>query len=1105
MTTIPVGALVRDRELPELGPGRVVAELKGGASRIVFEHKDEIRDVDLKRVDVVRLPLIPGTKVHIRSGRFGDEETEEGVVLDAELPDTPAELCDYVVEMEDEKRTVSEAELFPQPPPSTAPVDQFDSLFWRGPFRFFARWGMHRTTSRLYEDSEGLPALIGARIEPQPHQLRAVRSALWSPQTRFILSDPSPRDRLIEAGLIAQCLTAENPDLRTLILTPGLRSREWQNQMYLRFGGREYVRVTESRVAGLEFHQLAEVFQNDRMVVSVDLVEHNRDAQTMLAGEGWDLLIVAGAHRLEAGSEAYGFARELSGLVDTSIVLSPMPRSADATDLTRLFALVRPDEYEPDDSDEVEAYIEEKSDLWDALLESLDAGADELDESDLEEIAQFWEDSTVDDPVIERYRASLGEGDGDVLEDLLEYVQSFHGFADLAVRTPRSALKSAGIEWPERSVEIVEYEADPEEQGVLDHLEDLPVPDEPDATQKAMRTAYVRRFWETPERFVELLQERGEALEKGAGSAESDTSLLDRLVLSPDQSEMDAIWHRIVERAAPLPDEKQWIGKALGVTQGWQNAVGRSTARFEAANEWIEEHLDEDDENKVLVYSESRRHAEAFHSHLLGTLGDGAVELYHGELPETLLNEAAVRFRQEEDCRALVVDELGAEGRRLDPATAIVHLDQPWSPERLEARIARIDGARREKDVRSVVLQGPGDVERGLVELYADILGLYDEQAGPIAWDFPQLERALIDAVGGRGAEGLSELHEEWTQKVQADAAPEARAFQASIDPRPGQLEDVTEFSELLDFVDGLDDALPVRHWARMIGIDDHRVRPGVYDFKWHWSSVRRDLPGFDIPEGDDPAEWEDEDTVRYLSGTFSRQHALDDESLQFFGPGHLLIDALIKDAMGPTDGRATVFARRLGSQHRGKVVAVIVVQCDLNEESWGELEPPEGLIQRTHRRFWPESATAMVEIDLKGSREPKVVDDADLERRLEESYEGPEADQKIEYETLVRAIEDAARFREVLRDAIETGLDDLRDEREFLVEDAADRLEEDFKSELDYWKGVESRTDSDEKRAEAERQIELRERLVESVRDYAMEVDALALVVGGTPEALLR
>lgn len=1105
MTTIPVGALVRDRELPELGPGRIVAELKGGASRIVFEHQDEIRDVDLKRVDVVRLPLIPGTEVQVRSGRFGDESTEPGRVLDAELPDSAAELCDYIVDVEDGERTVSEAELFPQGPETTAPLDQFDSLFWRGPFRFFARWGMHRTVSRLYEDSEGLPSLIGARIEPQAHLIRTVRRVLWAEKPGFVLADPSHSDRLVEAGLVVQAAVARDPDARVLVVSPGMRTSEWKSELELRFGGRTYERLTESTVAGLEFHQLAGVFQEQRMVVSYDLVANNRDARTMLAGEDWDVVVFADAHRLQPGESTHEFARELAARTEMVLALSPMPQAPEAEELAGLFSLVRPEEYDPDDSDELESYIEERAPVWEALRRSLEEVRGELDDETMEDLADAWRGVEGIDPSIERFASELAEGEEEALEKLMAYVQSYYGFAEIAVRTPRSALAEVGTEWPERELERLDYEPEESEVALSEHLAAFPEADESGEAQRALRALYHRRFWETPERFLSLLHDRGGALES-LGDEEGDgPDLLGRLALAPDPLEAEAVWNRIVRQAPPFPDEKEWIGRALKLAQDWQNDVGRVPRRFESAAEWIEAHLEEDDERKVLVVSQSRRSGEAFHGHLTATLGEGAVELYHGELPESLRDDAMGRFQDDPDCRAVVVDELAGEGRRVDHASALVHLDVAWSPSRLDARIGRLDRASREDDVRSVVPVGPDGVEREMVDLYEDVLGIYESQPGPEAWRFPSLERELLEAIGAEGAEGVGGLAETWRERVESTGEAGSQAYQASIDPRPSQLEDVQDFAELLDFVDGIDDPLPVRHWARMIGIDDHRVRPGVYDFKWHWSSVRRELAGFEMPEGEDPEEWADEETVRYLSGTFSREHALDDESLEFYAPGHLLVDALVDDAMGPTDGRATVFARRLDGKHRGKVIAVIVVNCELDESYLGELEPPEGLVRRTHRRFWPESASAMVELDLRGGNDPRVVEDPDLVRRLEESYEGPEADQKIEYETFVRAIEDAARFRSTLREALDEGLENLREERDVLVQDAADRLEEDFELDLEYWRGVASEADDDDRVAEAERQIAMRESLVEGVRDYSMEVDAIALVVGGSPQSILH
>jgi len=1126
MTTIPPGALVRDRELPELGPGRIVAELKGGASRIVFEHEDEMRDVELSRVDVVRLPLIPGTKVQVRSGRFDDEETEQGEVLDAELPDSADELCDYIVEIDGEERTVSEAEVFPRAPASTAPLDQFDALFWRGPFRFFARWGMHRSVSRLFEDSEGLPSLIGARIEPSARQLRAVRRVLWAENPNFVIADASPRDRLIAAGLVVQAMSFRDPDLRTLVVAPGLRTNEWKTQLELRFGGRDFTRLTEGSLADLEFHQLARVFQDRRMVVSTSLIEHNRDARTMLAGEGWDLTVLAGAHRLDPDGEVARFARDLAELSERSLVLSPVPRDPDSGELAALFSMVRPDEYEPGDPSDVEAYVDEREEIWELSRRSLEGLRGHVDEKEIEQLGDDWSGVEDFDPGFGDYIEAVGEGNREALDDLLAYVQSFHGFSDLVVRTRRSTLERMGEVWADRSLERLEYESGEEERKVVELLGALPAPDDPHPSQSLLRAMYHRRSWETPERLLDLLHDRAEVLEGSSGASGEGPDLMSRLSRAPDPVEAGSIWDRVVEQAPPLPDEKEWIGGILGAVQDWENAVGREPARYAVAAEWIEDHLEEPpreelteqeeseaeeaeveptgEQRAVVVFSASRRSGEAFHGYLSTRLGEEAVELYHAELPDAVLDDAIGRFQEDDECRVIVVDELGGQGRDIDHASGIVHLDQPWSPEVLESRIDRFDRVGRDRPVVSAVPVGPGDVERAISELYVEVLGIYRSAPGAEVWDYPSVQRDLFDALGRPEAGGIDEIADAWRERVAAADEDESVAFQASLDPRPSQLEGVVEFAELLDFVDGIDDPLPVRHWARMIGIDDHRVRPGVYDFKWHWSSVRRDLAGFDMPEGDDPEEWADEETVRYLSGTFSREHALDDETLEFFGPGHLLVDALVDDAMGPTDGRATVFARRLEGQHRGKVFAVIVAQCKLDEGCWGDLDPPDGLIRRTHRRFWPESSTAMVEIDPTGGSEPRIVDDPELERRLEESYEGPEADQKIEYEQFVRAIEDASAFRSALRDAVDLGLENLREEREWLVEDAADRLEDDFEVEIGYWRGVRSEAEDDEAAEEAERQIEVRQRLIESLREYSIEVDALALVVGGTPKALL-
>ncbi|MFB6263913.1 MAG: helicase-related protein [Bradymonadaceae bacterium] len=1093
MTTIPVGALVRDRELPELGPGRIVAELDGGASRIRFGHSEEIRDVQVSRVEVSRLPLIPGVEVEVRSGRFGSSETERGMVVDAELPETAEDLCDYVVEVDGDERTVSEAELFPIEPDSSEPLDQLDALFWRGPFRFFARWGMHRTISRLYEDSEGIPSLVGARMTPTGPRIRGARRALWNRDRRVLLADPDPFDRMYTAGTVLQAEFARQPNRRAVVVAPGGMAREWSRQLELRFGGRSFRRLDLREVEASEFAQMVGMFRDDRLVVSHEVLEQSRDARTLLAGEGTETLIVAGAAHLDPESGSYEFARELSELAESAYVLSPLSDEPDPAELATLSALVDPAEYEPDDTELFEDIVERREDVW-TLIDETERG----DWEDSSELVERWRQTEIADESAVAGRIDDFEADGDAADELVGYVRRFHALPLEVVRTPDDGSR------PERDCEELELEASEAREALGEHVADLPTAESNDELQKVLVWAYQRALASTPDRVAELLRQRGEALELKRRAGDEARSVAAEMAGDPALEREQIAWDLAVEQAPELEDERDWIGEALGLVEEWKREAPSGGDRFASVIEWLADAAAEREAEKFVVFSRSPDTIERFTPRLRDRLGNERVAMHHVGLPVESLQESLNEFQQDEECRVLVTDESAGYGRRIDVASTVVHLDQPRTPERLERRLSRIAAPSQQAEtVRSLVIGG-SPLESGLLELYRDALGLYAARPTGAARRRLELGAEVFDVLATGGPAALGELVETAGEEVGAESA-ESSAFRAAIEPTEARRQEVEEFAELLDFVDGIDNPLPVRHWARMLGLDDHRVRPGVYDFKWHWSSVRRDLAGFHVPEGEDPEEWTDEETVQYLSGTFSRRRALDDETLEFFAPGHRLVDALIRDAEGPNDGRATIFARRLGAKRHGDVFAVVVARCAPDPSYWPEDDAPQGLLRRTYRRFWPESASVSLELDLSGEAEPAVVDDADLERRLEEAYEGPEADQKVEYETLIRAVEDARAFRTAIHDAADAGLDALRDDRQPLVDVAADQLEDDFAPEIDYWEDVLEETDDDEIEARAERAIEWRRSLVESVRDYRMEVDAFAVVVGGDPEALIR
>ena len=120
------------------------------------------------------------------------------------------------------------------------PMVRLEMNAWRGPRRFFARLGLLERTTIWKQDSEGIPAFLGARIQPLFHQFYAARRYLLDRETRFLLADEVGLGKTIEAGLVIQSLLATKPDLRVLVVAPGTTSRQWLAELYSRFGGRVF-------------------------------------------------------------------------------------------------------------------------------------------------------------------------------------------------------------------------------------------------------------------------------------------------------------------------------------------------------------------------------------------------------------------------------------------------------------------------------------------------------------------------------------------------------------------------------------------------------------------------------------------------------------------------------------------------------------------------------------------------------------------------------------------------------------------------------------------------------------------------------------------------
>jgi superfamily II DNA or RNA helicase len=104
-------------------------------------------------------------------------------------------------------------------------------------------------------------------------------------------------------------------------------------------------------------------------------------------------------------------------------------------------------------------------------------------------------------------------------------------------------------------------------------------------------------------------------------------------------------------------------------------------------------------DRKIIIFSEWERMLSLVRE-LAGEMGV-EVAWHTGSVPQHRRREEINRFKQDPDCRLFLSTDSGSVGLNLQVASAVINIDLPWNPAKLEQRIAR---AWRKNQTRSVTV-----------------------------------------------------------------------------------------------------------------------------------------------------------------------------------------------------------------------------------------------------------------------------------------------------------------------------------------------------------------------------------------------------------------
>jgi ATP-dependent helicase HepA len=208
-----------------------------------------------------------------------------------------------------------------------------------------------------------------------------------------------------------------------------------------------------------------------------------------------------------------------------------------------------------------------------------------------------------------------------------------------------------------------------------------------------------------------------------------------------------------------------------------------------------------------------------------------------------------------------------------------VLFDLPWRPTVVEQRIGRLDRIGRTRPVQIVYFRPPRGIGRDVVRLFEE-LGVFRE---PMAGLEPQLAHveSVIDALA---LDPDARLTDEQLQATVAEAqAARSRIHEAAyqqLHREPYRPEMAAPMlARLPADLDALNEEVVTTACARL-GLTVERTRGhAVYSIELGHDALVESLPG--VPGGST------------FVGSFDREEAVDDETIDFFASGHPLVEGV--------------------------------------------------------------------------------------------------------------------------------------------------------------------------------------------------------------------
>lgn len=868
-----------------------------------FEYiPDEVQEAPLEALDHCHLFKNSVVKYGRKTAIVVEYKGKEDELYDYYLQDsTTKEYC-----------LVNEKELMASFISGSAnPTHQLKKYEFQNPCWYLGRQIVKDTMNILDNSILGFKELAGCKIYLKAFQLNTIMQCLQNDYCRYMIADEVGLGKTIEACSVLKIYLSNKANQNVLITVPRALVAQWRTELLFKFG----------LVEG----------ENDNSITILAVEDLTKDD----CMEEWNFIVVDEVHNYLRKRDRYEYIHALSRNSENVILLSATPIQQRQEEYLDLLRLILPEKYDDISIEKFSELVEKQnkiSRLTYSLLDEVDSFKNELlpeieaddphEDEDVQEELEVIEknlgdlvdiinDETLSD-MVSKVDTTLDDFGLYDIQVIVSYICDNFQIERNIIRGRRAVLgvypKDPEGEFAERAISEIEYEIN-EETNYYEN-----------EAYRQLKEWILSLEGELQDTNVtEIIQPLIEAFFSSPWAYNSRLSDIGNKISIPK---------RVIKTASRwLDDENEAVNNIANV----MDDVEGHPSRMLKLVRYIDENLFDE---KVVVFTDQIETFDAYYDVFKQIFGEEVTGFAESiDRDEAEIN--IFRFQSEPDCKILLCDKSGGEGRNLQIADCVIHVDLPWNVNTIEQRIGRLDRMGRdvEKPVTSIVVHTVDSYEEQLFKLWNEGLNVFCQSLSGLEIIMNDINNKIVDSIKQDFEFGLYRLIPELIKEAETmrETVQREQIFDtAAMRFRPLclQLEKLLmnyQFNENDLFADTM------MSWASLAGFGElhHGKNDGFVAFDENNFSVRSAQNSFLIPPNwehyiskkqnevaikaqrgleEEKAKNTTHDN-RTIMGTFDRQMAIKNDYIHFYAPGDEIFDCIVENAMRSYKGMCTALA----------------------------------------------------------------------------------------------------------------------------------------------------------------------------------------------------